>query len=73
MANANPRINVTVPVDVVAMLNSRARKQHIPVSRVASDLIVKAMEYDEDVYFSRIAEETEATNKRWISHEDAWD
>jgi hypothetical protein len=31
-----------------------------------------ALERDEDLFFSKIAEERERHNKRWTPHDNAW-
>jgi predicted DNA-binding protein len=72
MTTLNPRINITVPAEIAGILSAKASRQHASLSRIALELISLAIEHDEDVYFSKIAEEVEAKNKKWHSHKAAW-
>ena len=72
MSTTNPRINVTIPSEVAAILKNKADKDKVSVSRLALNLIADAIERDEDIYFSKIAELREKSTKKWINHNDAW-
>jgi hypothetical protein len=72
MAIVNPRIHITMPIEIAGILNVKAKKNKTSLSKAALDLITDSIERDEDIYFSKIAEERESTNKQWISHKDAW-
>ena len=72
MATTNPRLNITIPKEIADILNKKAVRKKIPLSKVALELLLDALERDEDVYFSKIAKEREKNNKKWISHNKAW-
>ena len=72
MATTNPRLNITIPKEIADILNKKAVRNKIPLSKVALELLLDALERDEDVYFSKIASEREKNNKKWISHNKAW-
>ena len=72
MSTIKPRINVTMPPDIAATLAKKAGMNKMSVSRMALNLIMDAMERDEDIYFSEIAELRERSTKIWIAHSDAW-
>ena len=72
MSTTNPRINVTIPPEIAAILKNKADKHKISVSRLALNLITDAMERDEDIYFSKIAELREESTIKWITHNDVW-
>lgn len=72
MATTNPRLNITIPKEIADILNKKAARNKLPLSKIALELLLDAIERDEDVYFSKIAEEREKNNKKWISHNKAW-
>jgi len=72
MATTNPRLNITIPKEIADILNKKAVRNKTPLSKVALELLLSAIERDEDVYFSKIAEGREKSNKKWISHNKAW-
>ncbi|GBR75272.1 hypothetical protein NO1_2284 [Candidatus Termititenax aidoneus] len=72
MVTTNPRINITVPLEFAVLLNSKARREQTSLSKVAWCLIQAALERDEDIYYSKLAAETERKNKKWHAHKDAW-
>jgi hypothetical protein len=71
MTTINPRINITVPKEITKILNKKALNSKTSLSKVTLDLIIDAIERDEDIYYSKIAEKRESVNKKWISHNDA--
>ena len=73
MATINPRINITVSDEVAAILSKTARQSRKSISRVALELIEWAIEEREDMYFSKIADETISSNPNFIPNsEDIW-
>ena len=72
MATTNPRLNITIPKEIADILSKKATRNKMSLSKVALDLLLDALERDEDIYFSKIAEGRENSNKKWISHNKAW-
>lgn len=72
MPTSTPRLNITVPSEISALLLQKAKNNKTSMSKVALDLIIDAMERDEDLYFSQLAGKRERTSKKRITHEDAW-
>ena len=70
MPTAKPRINITVPKEIAVMLNKTAKKNNKSVSKVALELIEWAIEEREDMYFSKIADDIERSNPKWIKDND---
>ena len=70
MATINPRINITVPTDIVMMLRKTARQNKKSVSKVALDLIEWAIEEREDMHFSKIADTVVRSNPKYIPNSD---
>lgn len=73
MIQRHPRIQVSLDPTVKASLAFLAEQRHQSVSHVASDLIQKALELEEDLYFSQLGERRLKELKgAAISHDDAW-
>jgi len=73
MATLNPRINITVPNEIAVMLSKTAKQSKKSVSKVALELIEWAIKEREDIYFSKIADETVRSNPKFIpNNEDIW-
>ena len=73
MATINPRINITVPEEIAAVLHKTAEENKKSISKVALELIEWALEEREDMYFSKIADDIIRLNPKFISNnEDIW-
>jgi hypothetical protein len=72
MVTTNPRINITVPPEIVGVLSDKAQRERVSLSRTTLELIQVALERDEDIYYSKLAENIERKNKKWHSHKAAW-
>ncbi|MCL2293825.1 MAG: hypothetical protein FWC36_03050 [Spirochaetes bacterium] len=70
MATINPRINITVTSEIAGILNKVAKQNKKSKSKVALELIEWAIEEKEDMYFSKIADEREQSNPKWIKDND---
>lgn len=49
-----------------------AEREHKTLSAAAKDLIRLELEWQEDLYFSKLSEERLAKGGKNISHHDAW-
>ena len=73
MATVNPRINITVPGEIAAILSEAAEQNKKSISKIALDLIEWAIEEKEDRYFSKIADDIARSNPAFIPNsEDIW-
>jgi len=72
MPTKKKRINVTLPKKLYVFLCGLAVRDEVPTATKAAELIEKAMEIEEDEYFSRLAEERDTPDAKFISHEEAW-
>ena len=73
MATVNARINITIPNEIAVMLSKTAKQSKKSISKVALELIEWAIEEREDMYFSKIADETLRSNPKFIPNsEDIW-
>jgi predicted transcriptional regulator len=72
MATDKPRIQVSLDKDVNGMLSHIARQRKISKSAVAAALIEEALELQEDLDLTKLAELRRAKSAKRISHEDVW-
>ena len=72
MATKNPRINVTVSLDMLEMLTLHAKHKGQSLSRVAADYIRDAMASQEDVVLSKLADQCDVPGMATYTHQDAW-
>lgn len=73
MPTAKKRINITVDDDVYEALERLSGKRDQSVASVGLRLIEEALEYQEDLYFARVADERLAGKEQRINHDKAWD
>jgi len=74
MATKNERYMVTVNSETAHTLRAHSKYKNISISKVIGNLINEALEIEEDMYWSKIAEEAEkkAEGKPLISAEEVW-
>ncbi len=72
MATKHSRLNVTLSPGIAHIVKLMAKKHDKSLSAVASELIENAIEFDEDAYWSMLAEEREKTSKKMINHDEFW-
>jgi len=72
MPTAKKRINITVDDEMYQALESLSQKKQQSVAGTSLDLLEKAIELEEDSYFSRKTDERLSKNQKRISHNKAW-
>lgn len=76
MPTTKKRLNLTLPSDLETLLKILAKRDNVPLATKAIQLINEAIEMEEDLMLSRIAEERlaeiENGESEVISHEDFW-
>lgn len=72
MPTAKKRINITVNDRVYEALERLSAERDQSVAGVGLSLIEQALEYQEDVYFSRVADERLGRKQKRVSHQKAW-
>ncbi len=73
MPTAKRRINLTVEDRIFEDLSKLARKRKSSVARVSHTLLEKALELQEDFYFSRVGEKRLSEKSKRLKSEDVWD
>lgn len=73
MPTAKTRINITADNDVERSLMAAAKRDGVPVASKAAELLRLALEIEEDLALSSLADERLAHKKvRWFSHKKVW-
>ncbi len=72
MPTTKKRINITVDDDVYKALERLSGKRDQSVAGVGLSLIEEALAYQEDLHFSRIADDRLAKKQKRILHDKAW-
>ena len=72
MPTAKRRINISVDDDVYEALERLSVQREQPVAGVSLSLIEQALEYQEDIHFSRIADDRLGQKQSRVSHAKAW-
>lgn len=72
MATKKKRINVSLPRKLYVFLMNIAQRDEMPTATKAAELIAKALDIEEDEYFSRVAEERDTPDAKFISHKEFW-
>jgi predicted DNA-binding protein len=76
MPTAKRRINITVITvddEVYEALERLSGMREQSVAGVGLSLIEEALEHQEDLYFSRVADERLSKKSRRIAHDTAWE
>ncbi len=63
---------VSLSPHVGTLLAQFAERQHKAIPAVAEQLLLEALELQEDISLSALADARLSSNTRWVSHEDAW-
>ncbi len=72
MSLAKKRINLTVDDKTYSVLETLSGKKRQKISTVSLNLIQQALEMQEDIYFSNLADERLSKKQKRISHDKAW-
>ena len=72
MPTTKKRLNITLADETYAVLERLSAKRRQSVAGVGLSLIEEALEYQEDLHFSRVADERLAREEKRIPHDRAW-
>jgi predicted DNA-binding protein len=73
MPTTKRRLNITVDDETYSVLEQLSSKRQQSVAGVGLSLIEEALEYQEDLHFSKIADERLNRKEKRISHDKAWE
>lgn len=66
------RVSVTMPNEAVKTIKKLAARDSMPMSRKTTELVMKALEIEEDEAVAQMASQVSKKTKRSISHEKFW-
>lgn len=74
MPTKNPRINVVLKMPLYKSIQHLAEKEGVSLSLKVRDLIQEALELEEDIALSELAEKREKTfsKARALKHSEVW-
>ena len=72
MSLTKKRINLTVDDKTYFALETLSGKKRQKISTISLNLIQQALEMQEDIYFSNLADERLSKKQKRISHDKAW-
>ena len=72
MSAEKKRINLTVDDNTYSALELLSGKRQQKISTVSLSLILQALELEEDIYFSKIADKLLSQKQKRIPHDKAW-
>ena len=73
MPTTKKRINITIDDELYRSLDKLSKKENGTLSSVSLRLIERAVELEEDLYFSRQADKRLSKNEKRITHSKVWD
>jgi predicted DNA-binding protein len=73
MPTTKRRLNITVDDETYSLLEQLSSKRQQSVAGVGLSLIEEALEYQEDLQFSKIADERLNRKEKRVSHDKAWE
>ena len=72
MPTIKKRINITLSSELEQILTYLAERDDVPEATKASDLLMKAIEIEEDDVFNELAEKRDTKKAKFISHNEVW-
>ena len=73
MPTAKKRINLTLDDELYSALNRLSKSKKETLSGTSLKLIERALELEEDLYYSRISDQRLASGEKRIPHKKVWD
>ena len=72
MPTAKQRVNITLEDELFLVLKNMADKAKQSLSSISIDLIKKSLEREEDIYFSKVADNRLRHKNKRVAHSKAW-
>ena len=72
MPTTKRRINISLPKSVNTVLDKIAKRDNQPVATKALELIMYALEIEEDILWDNSAKKRDTKKAAYIAHDDAW-
>lgn len=72
MPTEKRRLNLSLTKEAGIALKQLAKRDQVPEATKALDLLVRALEIDEDDVWNAVCEKRDTTKAKFVSHKDAW-
>ncbi len=72
MPTAKKRINITLPEHLAIFLKEIALRDDVPQATKAAEMLERAMELEEDGFFSILADMRDKQGAQFVSHQAFW-
>jgi predicted DNA-binding protein len=72
MTTTKKRIMISLPKSTERLLRLIAKREQVPPATKALELIEDALELEEDMVLSKLAEERDTPDAKFVSYEEAW-
>lgn len=72
MPTQKKRLNITLPKHVAVFLKQISLRDDVPQATKAAELLERALEIEEDAYFSMMAAKRDTKDSDFISHDAFW-
>ena len=72
MPTTKKRLNISLSKETALFLRKLSLRDDVPQATKAVQLLEKALELEEDEYFSALADQRAAKPAGWMSHEEFW-
>lgn len=72
MPTTKSRLNISLPGNMEAMLTKLARRDAVPRAAKAVELLKVAMELEEDIALSKLADLRDTKDAKFLTHEEVW-
>lgn len=72
MPTEKRRLNLSLTKEADMALKKIARRDNVPEATKALDLLINALEIDEDEIWNAVAEKRDTAKAKFIKHKNAW-
>ncbi len=72
MPTTKKRLNITLEPEIEEVIRRLAERDNLPQSRKVVQLLLTALEIEEDHVWDELAQKRDAHSTRFISHKKAW-
>ncbi len=72
MPTLKKRLNITLSPEMEGAIKQLAKRDKVPQARKITELLLTALEIEEDSVWDELAEKRDVSNARFVSHKKAW-
>ena len=72
MLTTKKRLNITLSPDMETVIKRLAERDKVPQASKATELLLVALEIEEDIAWDKLARERDKRGAKFLSHKTAW-